>query len=83
MSFRQEVIQLLIKTAAALYNMDPSKLSGETRFNEDLHAKSTDIVRFTTVLEDEYDIEVPFMGFKRNETFAAAADYLSNLTGIE
>ena len=83
MSFREEVIELLIKTAVNLFGVDGSTLSGDTRFEEDLHAKSTDIVRFTTALEDEYDVEVPFMSFKRNATFAQAADYMSELTGIE
>ena len=83
MSFREEVIGLLIQTAVTLFGADAGALSGATRFEEDLHAKSTDIVRFTTALEDEYDVEVPFMAFKRCATFADAADYLSEITGIE
>lgn len=83
MNFRDEVIQLLAKTASELYGTDPAVYNGDTRFNEDLNAKSTDIVRFTTTLEDEYDVEVPFMAFRRSKTFAEAAAFMSDLTGFE
>lgn len=83
MSFREEVIELLIQKAAAMFGKDPATLSGETRFKEDLGCKSADIVKFTLALEAEYDVEVPFMAFNRNETFAAAADYLAEMTGFE
>lgn len=83
MDFKEEVIELLIKKAAALYGLDPDTLNGDTRFKEDLGCKSSDIVKFTVALEDEYDVEVPFMAFNRNKTFAEAADYMSELLGIE
>ena len=83
MSFRNEVIELLIKTAAELFGVDASILGAETNFVKDLTAKSTDLVKFTVALEDEYDVEVPFMAFKRQATFGAAADYIAELTGNE
>ncbi len=83
MRFRDEVVQLLIKTAARILDADACAMSAETRFTEDLSAKSTDIVKFTVALEDAYDVEVPFMAFKRCKTFGEAADYLSELTGID
>lgn len=83
MTFREEVIELLKNRAAELFGVDPETLSGETRFEEDLKCKSVDYVKFTVALEDEYDVEVPFMSFRRNKTFAEAADYMSELTGIE
>ncbi len=81
MNFHDEVVELLKKTAVRNLGCDISTLSGATRFEEDLHCKSVDIVRFTAILEDEYEVEVPFMGFKRNKTFDEAADYLCELTG--
>lgn len=83
MSFRDEVIELLCKKAADLFGLDASTLGADTRFKEDLGCKSADIVKFTVALEDEYDVEVPFMAFNRNATFGEAADYMSELTGIE
>lgn len=83
MSFKEEVIELLKKTAAKMFQVEPSTLNGDTRFLEDLNCKSVDFVRITAALEDEYDVEVPFMAFKRCDTFAAAADYIADLTGLE
>ncbi len=83
MSFVEEVIELLKNRAAALLGVDPSTLSGETRFEEDLQCKSTDIVRFSAALEDEYEIEVPYMALKRCKTFREAAEYMSDLTGLQ
>ena len=83
MSFQEEVIELLKKTAGDLFKIDPAALNGDTNFQDDLHCKSVDLVRITAALEDEYDVEVPFMAFKRCATFAQAAAYMSELTGIE
>ncbi len=83
MSFVDEVIELLKKRTAALFGTDPATLSGATRFEEDLHCKSTDIVRYSAALEDEYEIEVPYMALKRCKTFEEAAQFMSDLTGLQ
>lgn len=54
-------------------------LSGATRFTEDLAAKSLSIAQLMNVLEDEFDIEIPYMGFKRCATLAEAAEYIRKL----
>lgn len=82
MTFKEEVIDLLSKKAAALFGVDASTLGENTNFKEDLKCKSADIVKFTVALEDEYDVEVPFMAFNRCKTFGEAADYMSDITGI-
>ena len=79
MEFREEVIQILVDRAAKMFGLDPATLGPETRFKEDLQCKSANIVQFTTTLEDEYDVEVPYMEFNRKETFADAADYIAEL----
>ncbi len=79
MEFKQEVINLLIEKAVKMFGLDPSTLGPETRFKEDLQCKSANIVQFTTALEDEYDVEVPYMEFNRKATFADAADYIAEL----
>ena len=82
MSFREEVIELLINTVVDLLGVDASTLNANTRFKEDLGCKSSNIVQITIALEDEYDVEVPFMAFNRCATLGDAADYMSELTGI-
>lgn len=81
MSFKKEVLELLISVALKITGLPADQITGETRFEEDLHFKSIDYNRVTLALEDEYDIEVPYMAFKRNATFNEAADYMTKLTG--
>jgi len=79
MEFREQVIQILVEKAAKMFGLDPSTLGPETRFKEALGCKSANIVQFTTSLEDEFDVEVPYMEFNRKATFADAADYIAEL----
>ena len=78
---RDEVIEILAKKAAALFGIDASTLDENTRFIEDLNCKSANIVQFTAVLEDEYDVEVPYMEFKKLATFGEAGDYIGEMFG--
>ena len=82
MSFREEVIELLISTVVDLLGVDASTLNENTRFKEDLGCGSANIVQITVALENEYDVEVPYMAFNRCVTFGDAADFMSELTGI-
>lgn len=81
MGFQQEALAFLIKTAGEILGVDPAGLSAETRINEDLNMKSSEIVRLTSMLENEYDVEVPFMAFRRNKTLGEAAKYMAEITG--
>jgi acyl carrier protein len=76
---REEILGKLIKRAAEVFNKNPGELSEATRFVEDLQAKSVNIVQITTVMEVEYDVEIPYMEFRRKKTFGEAADYIKQL----
>lgn len=77
-----EILDFLKNSIAKMYGKDPATLNADTRFVEDLGMASVDIVRITAVLENEYEVEVPYMGFKRNKTIGEAGTYISELTGI-
>ncbi|HML37637.1 MAG TPA: phosphopantetheine-binding protein [Bacillota bacterium] len=79
MTIKEEALETLIKKAASLFGLDPSTLGPDTRFEEDLHAKSVNIVQFSAALEDVFDVEVPFMEFKKKKTFGEAADYIEGM----
>jgi acyl carrier protein len=81
MDLREEVVQALAEKAAALFGRKAEEFGPETRFVEDLDAKSVNYVQFSAALEDIYDVEVPFMEFRRKKTFAEAADYMAQLLG--
>lgn len=82
MSFKEEVLELLVSKAAEMLGVDKAQVAPGTRFKEDLHCKSSDIVRITAQLEDEYEVEVPFMAFNRCVTLEDAADYVCKLMGM-
>lgn len=81
MTIREEALEVLVKKAAALFAKDPATLNENTRFEEDLGAKSVNYVQMSAALEDEFDVEVPYMEFKRKKTFGEAADYIAELLG--
>jgi acyl carrier protein len=76
---KEEILEKIIKRASEVFKKNPEELSEATRFEEDLQAKSVNIVQITTVLEVEYDIEIPYMEFKRKKTFGEAAAYIKQL----
>ena len=79
MDQRLEVIEKIIERGAPLWGKNPEELGEETRFAEDVNAKSVHISQITTYLEDEFDIEVPYMQFLRKKTIGEAADYVCEL----
>jgi acyl carrier protein len=76
---KDEILGKIIKRAAEVFNKKPEELSEATRFVEDLQAKSVNIVQITTVMEVEYDVEIPYMEFRRRKTLGEAAEYIKNL----
>lgn len=81
MPIRDEVIEALSKKAADLFGVDLTTLGPETRFLEDLGAKSVDMVKFSALLEDIYEVEVPYMDFVKKLTFGEAAAYIAAMFG--
>ena len=81
MPIREEVIEILAKKAQDLFGVDPSTLNENTRFIEDLNCKSSNFVQFSAALEDEYDVEVPYMEFRKLTTFGEAGDYIGAMFG--
>ena len=78
MTIKEEAVEVLCKKASSLFGIDSTELGADTRFEEDLHCKSTNIVQFSAALEDAFEIEVPFMELKKKKTFGEAADWLAN-----
>jgi len=56
-----------------------SELTRDTRFAEDLHAKSVNIVELIALLENEFGVEIPFMEARRRKTIGEAIDFVVSL----
>ena len=81
MSIREEVVDALSKKAAEMFKVDISALSADTKFREDLGAKSIDMVKFCALLEDMYEVEVPYMELIKKATFGDAAAFVAQIFG--
>lgn len=79
METRQEVLAKLVERAAPLFNKKPEEMNEDLRFVEDLKAKSVHYSQITTYLEDAFDIEIPYMTFRRKQTIKEAVDYVTEL----
>ena len=75
---RQEVFDALCTRASQLFGKDPSEFTLETKW-ADLNVKSVQVSQITTYLEDELDVEVPYMKFRRCETFGESVDFVADL----
>jgi len=81
MKLYDEILEAIIKRASEIFKKEPGELSAATNFEEDLNAKSVNIVQIIAVLEDEYDVEINFMEFRRKKIFGEAAEFVAELCG--
>ena len=81
MELKDQILEKMIQRAAAIFKKDPGELSAETKFVDDLKAKSVNLVQIITVVMDEFDVEIPFMEFRRKKTLGEAAEYVAGLCG--
>lgn len=73
-----DILELIIANAAEITGKAQETLSGEDSF-EGLGMKSIEVSRIGTALEDEFDMEIPFMQFQRQKSLAEAAEYVVKL----
>ncbi len=64
---------------SATMNKPVDELSDSTELIADLGAKSVNLVRIIAALEDEFDLEIPFMEFRRKKSIGEAIDYVVQL----
>ena len=80
MSQREEIYEKLVERAAPLFGKTKEEMKEDLRFVEDLNAKSVHYSQITTYLEDKFDVEIPYMTFRRKKTVGEAVDYVLELT---
>ena len=81
MELKDEILEKIIQRTAQVFKKDPAKLSADTRFVEDLRAKSVNFVQITAILEDAYDVQINFMELRRKKTLGEAAEFVARLCG--
>jgi NADH dehydrogenase (ubiquinone) 1 alpha/beta subcomplex 1 len=58
--------------------VDPSKVSPETKFSEDLGLDSLDVVEVVMAIEDEFAIEIPDQEADKITSIADAIEYIAS-----
>ena len=75
---RDEIIETMAKRAASIFGKDTAFFTADTTF-EELGMKSVNYSQLISYCEDEYDLEIPFMEFRRKKTFGEAAEFIEEL----
>lgn len=73
---REEVLQRIRAHLAEELEVDPTSISEQTRFKEDLDADSLDLYELVMELEDRYGISIPEDRAARIETVGQAVDFV-------
>lgn len=79
MTSKQEIFEKLVERAAPIFGKAPGELHEGLAFVEDLNAKSVHYSQITTYLEDAFDVEIPYMTFRRKKTLGEAVAYVAEL----
>jgi acyl carrier protein len=69
----------MYEAVSATMNKPVEELTDSTELIADLGAKSVNLVRIISALEDEFELEIPFMEFRRKKTIGEAIDFIVQL----
>lgn len=79
MTTRDLAEERIVELCAKVLGAEPGTISATTAFEADLGAKSGNLTMIITQLEDEFDVEIPYLDFKRAATVGAAAEVIAGL----
>jgi len=75
---RTDIEQTCIEKTALVFHVAPEKLNMETRFDEDLKARSMQALKLTILLEDAFEIKMPMSRVLKNETLRDCAEMVAD-----
>jgi len=73
-TLEERIAERVTKEVARIFKKEISEITRETRFVEDLNAKSLNIVELVAVLENEFQVMLPFAETRRKKTVGEAID---------
>lgn len=74
MEERQEILDTIIGRLKATLGQD--REFDEDTVYADLGLKSTNYTQMLNILEDEFDVEIPYMEFKKYKTVGESVDFI-------
>ena len=78
MAIKDEILQNIINAAAQTFRVDSSTITKDTNLAVDLGAKSINYVQVIGNLEEEFDISIDFMAFKKCKQISEAVEYVAS-----
>jgi acyl carrier protein len=78
-TLEERIAERVMKEVARIFKKDVSELTRDTRFVEDLHIKSVNLVELVALLENEFGVGIPFMQARRKKTIGEAIDFVVSL----
>jgi acyl carrier protein len=78
-SVRGQISDVLYSAVSVAMDKPIEHLNDDTQLVADLGAKSANLVRIISVVEDELDLDVSFQEFSRRKTIGDLIDYLVEL----
>lgn len=76
MEERNEIYEKIVERLNAM--VGENDYSEDTKY-EELNLKSVNYSQMITVLEDEFDVEIPYMDFKRKKTVGESVDFIVSI----
>jgi acyl carrier protein len=76
---RDELLAEVIRLAAAQVGADPSTVTADTHFQNDLGYDSLDVVEFVMTLEERFDVAIDDADAESIRTIAAAVENVQQL----
>jgi acyl carrier protein len=80
---RAQLLEILQEATAGVLGCDPSTVTPESHFADDLDADSLALVEIIMAVEDRLDIQVPEDELKDVRTVGAALDLLQGKVGAD
>ena len=75
-SQKEEIEKEVKRVVALIFDTDESELSGDTRYVEDLFAKSVQILEFIATLESSFNIDIELKEARENKTIDETIEYI-------
>ena len=76
---KEVIYQTLKEKLAELFKIDIEKLTPEISLKDDLCLPSIKVTTLLNALEDEFDVEIPYMKFGRCKNLEECAEFIADL----
>ena len=79
MTLEERIAAKTTNEVARIFKKDISEITRDTRFVEDLQVKSLNVVELIALLENEFDVMIPYGEARRRKTVGEAIDLVVSL----